>query len=64
MIAIESILEKVEMAMGVACRDTEYVGDIKIDVDSEKKKIRFPYKIFCKLNSFKPSLVVLMVFFL
>ena len=40
-LAIESILEKVEMAMGVACRDTEYVGDIKIDVDSEKKKIRF-----------------------
>ena len=31
--AIESILEKVEMAMGVACRDKEYVGDIKIDVD-------------------------------
>lgn len=40
-LAIESILEKVELAMGVACRDTEYVGDIKIDVDSEKKKIRF-----------------------
>ena len=40
-LAIESILEKVEMAMGVACRDTEYVGDIKIDVDFEKKKIRF-----------------------
>ena len=40
-LSIESILEKVEMAMGVACRDTEYVGDIKIDVDFEKKKIRF-----------------------
>ena len=40
-LSIESILEKVEMAMGVACRDTEYVGEIKIDVDFEKKKIRF-----------------------
>lgn len=38
---IESILEKVEMAMGVACRDTDYVGDIKIDVDFDKKRIKF-----------------------
>lgn len=39
-LSIESILEKVEMAMAVACRDTEYTGDIKLDVDFEKKRIR------------------------
>lgn len=38
---IEDVLSKVEMAMTVACRDTDYKGDIKMDIDPEKKKIRF-----------------------
>lgn len=44
-LSIESVLEKVEIAMSVACRDTEYTGDIKLDIDFEKKKVRvFEYK--------------------
>ena len=43
-LAIEDVLAKVEMAMGVACREN-YSGDIKLDVDFEKKRIRvFEYK--------------------
>ncbi len=40
---IEKILEKVEIAMQVACKNTDvpYKGTIKIDTDLEKKKIRF-----------------------
>lgn len=39
-LSIESVLAKVEMAMAVACRDTEHDGDIKLDIDYEKKRIR------------------------
>lgn len=39
-LSIEDVLAKVEMAMAVACRDTEHDGDIKLDVDFEKKRIR------------------------
>ena len=35
----ESIMEKVEFAMGIACRDTEYTGAIKVEFDTEKKSI-------------------------
>lgn len=38
---IEAVLEKVELAVGVACRDTEYKGDIKMEVDFEKKRVKF-----------------------
>ncbi len=37
---IEYILSKVEVAMGVACRDEIHTGDIKLDVDFEKKRIK------------------------
>ena len=41
----ESIMEKVEIAMGVACRDTEYNGQIKVEFDTEKKSINvYDYK--------------------
>lgn len=44
-LAIEDVLAKVEIAMGVACRDTQYNGDIKLEVDFEKKRVRvFEYK--------------------
>ena len=39
-LSIEDVLAKVEMAMAVACRDTEHDGDIKLDIDFEKKRIR------------------------
>ena len=43
-LSIEDVLVKVEIAMAVACRD-DYSGDIKLDVDFEKKRIRvFEYK--------------------
>lgn len=39
---INAVLEKVETAVAVACRDTEYKGDVKIgEVDFEKKRIKF-----------------------
>ena len=40
---IDKILEKVELAMQIACKnsDVPYKGTIKIESDSEKKKIRF-----------------------
>lgn len=40
---IEKILDKVETAMQVACKNTDvpYKGTIKVDADLEKKKIRF-----------------------
>lgn len=40
---IEKVLSKVEVAMQVACKNTDvpYKGTIKIDADLEKKKIRF-----------------------
>ncbi len=37
---IEDVLAKVEVAMAVACRDTEHNGDIKLEIDNEKKRIR------------------------
>ena len=37
---IKDVLSKVETAIAVACRDTEYKGDIKMEVDFEKKKIK------------------------
>ena len=41
----ESIMEKVEIAMGVACRDTEYNGAIKVEYDTEKKTVNiYDYK--------------------
>lgn len=44
-LAIEDVLAKVEMAMAVACRDTDHTGDIKLDIDYDKKRIRvFEYK--------------------
>lgn len=44
-LAIEDVLAKVEFAMAVACRDTQYTGDIKLDIDFEKKRVRvFDYK--------------------
>lgn len=39
-LSIEDVLAKVEMAMAVACRDTEHDGDIKLDIDFERKRIR------------------------
>ena len=43
-LAIEDVLAKVEIAMAVACRE-EYNGDIKLDVDFDKKRVRvFEYK--------------------
>lgn len=39
---INAVLEKVETAVAVACRDTEYKGEVKIgEIDFEKKKIKF-----------------------
>ena len=44
-LAIEDVLAKVEIAMAVACRDTQHTGDIKLEVDFEKKRVRvFEYK--------------------
>ncbi len=44
-LAIEAVLSKVEVAMAVACRDTERNGDIKLDIDYDKKRIRvYEYK--------------------
>jgi len=44
-LAIEDVLAKVEIAMAVACRDTQYNGDIKLDIDFEKKRVRvYEYK--------------------
>lgn len=37
---INAVLEKVETALAVACRDTEYKGEIKMEVDFDKKKIK------------------------
>lgn len=37
---INAVLEKVETAIAIACRDTEYKGDIKMETDFEKKKIK------------------------
>ncbi|MDD3171141.1 MAG: transcription termination factor NusA [Bacilli bacterium] len=37
---IHDVLDKVEIAIAVACRDTEYKGDIKMECDFEKKKIK------------------------
>ena len=37
---IADVLKKVEIAMAVASRDNGYSGDIKIDFDSDKNKIR------------------------
>ena len=37
---IKDVLSKVETAIAVACRDTEYKGEIKMEVDFEKKKIK------------------------
>lgn len=37
---IEDVLAKVEVAMAVACRDTEHNGDIKLEVDYDKKRIK------------------------
>lgn len=37
---IEDVLKKVEIAMGVASRDNGYKGEIKIDFESEKNKLR------------------------
>lgn len=37
---INAVLDKVETALAVACRDTEYKGEIKMEVDFEKKKIK------------------------
>ena len=43
-LAIEDVLAKVEIAMAVACRE-EYSGDIKLDIDFDKKRVRvFEYK--------------------
>ena len=39
-LSIEDVLAKVEMAMAVACRDTEHDGDIKLDIDFEKKIVK------------------------
>lgn len=42
---IKDVLAKVEIAMAVACRDSERNGDIKLDIDYEKKRIRvYEYK--------------------
>lgn len=44
-LSTESVMEKVEIAMGVACRDTNFTGVIKIDCDPEAKKIKvYEYK--------------------
>lgn len=42
-ISIEKILEKVEIAMQIACKnsDVPYKGDIKMEYDIEKKEIKF-----------------------
>lgn len=37
---INDVLAKVETAIAVACRDTEYKGEIKMEVDFEKKRIK------------------------
>ena len=37
---IHDVLDKVEIAIAVACRDTEYKGEIKMECDFEKKKIK------------------------
>lgn len=37
---IHDVLDKVEIAITVACRDTDYKGDIKLEYDFEKKKIK------------------------
>lgn len=39
-LAIEDVLAKVEVAMAVACRDTNHNGDIKLEVDFDKKRIK------------------------
>ena len=48
---IEKVLSKVEVAMSVACKnsDVPYKGTIKIEADPEAKKIKF-YKIKVQLK--------------
>ncbi len=53
---IEKILDKVEIAMQVACKNTDvpYKGTIKIDTDLEKKKIRF-YNYYYVVEEIDPE---------
>lgn len=53
---IEKILEKVEIAMQIACKnnDVPYKGNIKIDYDLEKKKIRF-YNYYYVVDEIDPD---------
>lgn len=39
-LSIDDVLSKVEVAMSVACRDTDHNGEIKLEIDHEKKKIK------------------------
>jgi transcription termination/antitermination protein NusA len=44
-LAIEDVLRKVEVAIAVAARDYQYTGEVKLDVDFERKKIKaYEYK--------------------
>src|SRR5690554_53238 len=44
-LAIEDVLKKVEIAISVAAKNSGYTGDIKVEWDFDKKKIRvFEYK--------------------
>lgn len=42
-LAVKDIIDKVQQAMAIACKnsDVPYKGDIKIECDQEKKRIRF-----------------------
>lgn len=55
-INIEDVLKKVEIAMQIACKnsDVEYKGTIKIEADIEKKKIKF-YDCYYVVDEIDPD---------
>ncbi len=55
-INIEDVLKKVEIAMQIACKnsDVEYKGTIKIESDLEKKKIKF-YDYYYVVDEIDPE---------
>lgn len=58
---IDAVLEKVGTAVAVACRDTEYKGEIKTEVDFEKKKVRFTdnYEVVSEIEEGKKGQILL-----
>ena len=38
---IHDVLDKVEIAIAVACRDTEYKGEIKMECDFERRELKY-----------------------